>query len=267
MGNDQAHGAETTNSTVQSRSPAGTEGRPGFDQVGWYGLPVADENVPKFAFERSRVQDVTIARVAAVNVDLRSTLPRQRRPPAPGVTALGPSRLLSAKFAYTTRHVERRVPGQPEGYRLEAGEAVRPRPPDVTQVGRLGQHSRIGSPASRRVVTSPGHKIVVAYGHRAYAGSGGRADATKALEGSAERRAGSASGSIRSLAAASNHRLASRSQPRTHQQLGHRNRIPDRRPVPSNIVTSCPRCVRGRGGVDRRRSCVSEPLTEGRASA
>jgi hypothetical protein len=84
------------------------------------------------------------------------------------VTVLAPSRLLSAKFAYTTRHVERQVRHQPEGYRLSAGEAVRPRPGDVmlAEVVDIGQHPRLESTVSRRAAMYPGDEIVVAYGHR-----------------------------------------------------------------------------------------------------
>lgn len=101
-------------------------------------------------------------------MDMRSSLPQPRRPPEPGATALEPSRLLSAKFAYTTRYVERRVRHMSEGYGIAAGETVRPQPGDVmlAQVLRLGQHSRLESPAGRRAWMYPGDEIVVAYGHR-----------------------------------------------------------------------------------------------------
>lgn len=108
----------------------------------------------------TQIQDPNIAKDAAVNIDVR--------PMAPPVTVLAPSRLLSAKFAYTTRHVERQVRHRPEGYRLAASDAVRPRPGDVmlAQVVQIGHHTRLESPASRRAVMFPGDEIVVAYGHR-----------------------------------------------------------------------------------------------------
>jgi hypothetical protein len=83
-------------------------------------------------------------------------------------TALEPSRVLSAKFAYTTRHVEQQVRQRPEGYHLTAGDAIRPRPGDVilAQVVEIGHHARLESPASRRAMMFPGDEIVVAYGHR-----------------------------------------------------------------------------------------------------
>ena len=83
-------------------------------------------------------------------------------------TDLEPSRLLTAKCAYATRHVEQRVSHRPGGYGLRAGEDIRPRPGDVllAQVVALGQHARLESPAGRRVVMFPGDEIVVAYGHR-----------------------------------------------------------------------------------------------------
>ena len=103
-----------------------------------------------------------------MNIDVLASPPQQRRPLDPGMTVLAPSRLLSAKFAYTTRHVERQVRHRPEGYRLTVGEAVRPRPGDVmlAEVVAIGQHPRLESSVSRRAVMYPGDEIVVAYGHR-----------------------------------------------------------------------------------------------------
>ena len=55
-------------------------GRTCAQPLGWYGLPVAREETPKVAIERTRIQDLTIAKDAAENVGPRSTLPQRRYP-------------------------------------------------------------------------------------------------------------------------------------------------------------------------------------------
>ncbi|MPV36482.1 DUF1611 domain-containing protein [Georgenia subflava] len=77
-------------------------------------------------------------------------------------------RLRRAKKAYTTRFLAERLDADAEGYRLLAGEAVRPAAGDVVlaRVVQLGQHRRLEGPGSRRQVLFAGDEILVSYGHR-----------------------------------------------------------------------------------------------------
>jgi len=90
--------------------------------------------------------------------------------PATGidVTALPPSRLAAAKFAYTTRYVAQAVTNSPRGLFLASDPRLEPRSGDVVlaTVRWIGHHRRLESPQSRRSLLFTGDEIVVAYGHR-----------------------------------------------------------------------------------------------------
>jgi molybdopterin-guanine dinucleotide biosynthesis protein len=103
-----------------------------------------------------------------VSIDIRAGLNGHPAFASPDLTPLPPQRLLAAKYAYTTRYVERAVAREPRGYLLHAEPDQGPRPGDVVlaEVVRLGQHKRLESPVSRRAQMYPGDEIVVAYGHR-----------------------------------------------------------------------------------------------------
>jgi molybdopterin-guanine dinucleotide biosynthesis protein len=104
-----------------------------------------------------------------VSIDIRGRLNGHAAAfPGPAVVPLLPQRLLEAKYAYTTRHVQRVIARQPRGYFLRADPDQRPRPGDVllAEVVELGHHRRLESPAGRRALMFPGDEIVVAYGHR-----------------------------------------------------------------------------------------------------
>ncbi len=89
--------------------------------------------------------------------------------PAQGVSSeVQPDRLRRLKKAYTTRSVAARIEAAPRGYALLDGPDVVPRPGDVVlaRVERLGMHTRLESPVSRRQALFAGDEVLVAYGHR-----------------------------------------------------------------------------------------------------
>lgn len=81
------------------------------------------------------------------------------------VICLDPSRLKSAKKAYTTRYFAEAVEADPHGYFLRQGT---PKVGDLVlaKVVKLGSHLRLESPESRRQSMFVGDEIVVAYGNR-----------------------------------------------------------------------------------------------------
>lgn len=83
-------------------------------------------------------------------------------------TPLAAGRLLRAKHAYTTRFVSERISREPDGFHLLRGQDLRPRPGDVVlaEVGVIGQHARLESPAGRRATLFEGDEVLLAYGNR-----------------------------------------------------------------------------------------------------
>lgn len=80
---------------------------------------------------------------------------------APTCRPLQTRRLLAAKPAYTTRHVDLTEAGcLLTGVRPEAGDLV------LATVDAVGQHPKIEGPDGRRATLFPGDEVVVAYGHR-----------------------------------------------------------------------------------------------------
>lgn len=80
---------------------------------------------------------------------------------------LMPRRLAHAKKAYTTRFLAQRLATSLDGFFLADG-AVSPDPGDVVlaRVSRIGQHTKLESPVSRRQALYIGDEILVAYGNR-----------------------------------------------------------------------------------------------------
>ena len=80
----------------------------------------------------------------------------------PQIETLAPERLAGARFAYTTRRVEK---GRITSLLLSE---KRPRAGDLVlaKVTKLGQHEHIELPDGRKAVLYPGTEIVVAYGNR-----------------------------------------------------------------------------------------------------
>ena len=78
------------------------------------------------------------------------------------VETLAPERLASAKFAYTTRRVDREKIANllPSEKHPRTGDLV------LARVTKLGQHEHIELPDGRKAVLYPGTEIVVAYGNR-----------------------------------------------------------------------------------------------------
>lgn len=87
---------------------------------------------------------------------------------APSRTELESTRLRKAKKAYTTRSVAARIDNDPHGYAVLDGPDVAPRPGDVVlaRVERIGMHTRLEGPASRRQMLYVGDEVLLAYGHR-----------------------------------------------------------------------------------------------------
>lgn len=87
---------------------------------------------------------------------------------APPGTPLSAARLHRVKKAYTTRSVAARIDADPSGYALLDGPEVVPHPGDVVlaRIERLGNHTRLESPVSRRQTLFVGDEVLVAYGHR-----------------------------------------------------------------------------------------------------
>jgi hypothetical protein len=81
--------------------------------------------------------------------------------------SLMPRRLAHAKKAYTTRFLAQRLATSPDGFFLSDG-AVAPESGDIVlaRVLRIGQHTKLESPASRRQALYIGDEILVAYGNR-----------------------------------------------------------------------------------------------------
>lgn len=76
-------------------------------------------------------------------------------------TPLDRGRLLAAKPAYTTRHIDLDgAAGLITGVAPEVGDLV------LAAVSGIGQHPRIEGPDGRRATLFPGDEVVVAYGHR-----------------------------------------------------------------------------------------------------
>jgi hypothetical protein len=101
-------------------------------------------------------------------VEVMAGRPGQVRSELARMEPLLPRRLVRAKKAYTTRFLARRLENSPEGFFLPDGTGVAPDSGDVVlaRVVRIGQHSRLESPASRRQALFVGDEILVAYGHR-----------------------------------------------------------------------------------------------------
>lgn len=74
---------------------------------------------------------------------------------------LDPARLLAAKPAYTTRHVDLERAGcLLTGVRPEVGDLV------LAVVSSVGQHPKIEGRDGRRATLFPGDEVIVTYGHR-----------------------------------------------------------------------------------------------------
>lgn len=70
--------------------------------------------------------------------------------------------------AYTTRFVADAVDARPEDFHLVSGTGVRPRSGDVViaRVTKVGNHTRIETPSSRKAILFTGAIVMVAYGNR-----------------------------------------------------------------------------------------------------
>lgn len=110
---------------------------------------------------------VSTARIDTITDQIHTDAAIQADVTSPG-TELEPARLRKAKKAYTTRSVAARIDSAPHGYRLVDGPDARPRPGCVVlaRVERIGMHTRLESPVSRRQMLYVGDEVLLAYGHR-----------------------------------------------------------------------------------------------------
>lgn len=94
--------------------------------------------------------------------------PTSSQPKGETTQPLAATRLRRARKAYTTRFVAHAIDASADGYHLELGSEVTPRPGDVVlaRVTKIGKHTRLESPVSRRQLMFPGQEILVAYGDR-----------------------------------------------------------------------------------------------------
>lgn len=104
-------------------------------------------------------------------------LPAESAPTEPGAPSaamlettadLPLARLLAAKMAYSTRFFWQQVSDGADGHELVRGPDVAPTAGDLVlaRVVKIGKHTRLESPHSRRQLLFPGDEVVVAYGHR-----------------------------------------------------------------------------------------------------
>lgn len=103
-----------------------------------------------------------VEKTSAQKPDGRDATRRKTAQHRTNIETLTPERLAAARFAYTTRRVDK---GKITSLLLSQKS---PRTGDLVlaRVARLGQHERIELPDGRKAVLYPGTEIVVAYGNR-----------------------------------------------------------------------------------------------------
>lgn len=108
------------------------------------------------------------ARLAEAPIEWNSAEPQLDRGGTPTTVPVSSGRLLTAKAAYTTRHLVKAIRSEPTDFDLVSGPGLRARSGDVTlaKVVEIGQHPAIEGPGSRRALLFPGDEILVAYGNR-----------------------------------------------------------------------------------------------------